>query len=76
MTDEIIICRQCESPNVTNFDAEVNIHFSGLKWLNKPSIFVFPKLVVCLDCGLTEFDLTGAQMELLRDQVVSERITL
>jgi hypothetical protein len=76
MMDKVIICRQCASPNVTNFDAEGNIHLAGLKGLNKPAVFVFPRLVVCLECGLTQFKLEGQQVELLREKVVSERITL
>lgn len=31
------------------------VHFSGLKNLDTPPVFVFPKLLVCLDCGFTEF---------------------
>jgi hypothetical protein len=54
---------------------KVNIYFRWLKALNKPAIFIFPKLVVCPGCGLTQFKLEGQQVELLRDNVVSERIT-
>lgn len=53
-----------------------DIHFAGLKGLNKPAVFVFPRLVVCLECGLAQFKLEGQQVELLREKVVSERITL
>ncbi len=76
MTDKIAICKDCASTDLTELDAKVNIHFRGLKALNKPAIFVFPKLVVCLGCGLTQFKLEGQQAELLRDNVVAERITL
>jgi hypothetical protein len=31
------------------------IHFSGLKNLDKPGVWVFPKLLVCLDCGCSHF---------------------
>jgi hypothetical protein len=54
----------------------VNTRFRGLKALNKPAKFVSPKLVVCLGCVLTQFKLEGQQVELLRDNVMSERITL
>jgi hypothetical protein len=48
-------CRSCTSSNQTQFGSEVVIHFSGLKNLDKPTVMVFPKIMVCLDCGLTEF---------------------
>ena len=41
--------------NQRNFAGEINIHFPGLKGLDKPTVWVFPKLVVCFDCGFTEF---------------------
>jgi hypothetical protein len=31
------------------------IHFSGLKNLDKSGVWVFPKLLVCLDCGYSHF---------------------
>jgi hypothetical protein len=31
------------------------VHFPGLEGLNKPVVWVFPKLLVCLNCGFTEF---------------------
>ena len=33
----------------------IAIHFPGLKGLDKPVVWVFPKLLVCLNCGFTEF---------------------
>jgi hypothetical protein len=48
-------CKSCLSEHQSNLNGEVAIHFPGLKGLEKPIVWVFPKLVVCLDCGLTEF---------------------
>jgi len=48
-------CPVCASSNQAEFSAEINIHFSGLKNLDRPSVLVFPKVVVCLDCGFAEF---------------------
>jgi len=50
---------------LTEFGAEINIHFSGLKNLDTPAVFVFPKLLVCLDCGFTEFTLEETDLRLL-----------
>lgn len=59
-------CKSSGSGNQNEFGAEINIHFPGLKNLDKPAVLVFPKLVVCLDCGFTEFNLAEAEMPLLR----------
>ena len=48
-------CKLCQSEHQSNLTAEVAIHFPGLKGLNKPIAWVFPKLLVCMNCGFTEF---------------------
>ena len=47
--------KSCGSENLGNFTAEIAIHFRGLKTIDKPHTFLFPALVVCLDCGMAEF---------------------
>jgi hypothetical protein len=47
-------CRYC-SAETRIFNGEIAIHFPGLKGLDKPIVWVFPKVLVCLDCGFTEF---------------------
>jgi hypothetical protein len=41
------------------------IHFPGLKNIDKPIVWVFPKIVVCLDCGTAEFALTEDELRQL-----------
>jgi hypothetical protein len=48
-------CPVCASSNQAEFSAEINIHFSGLKNLDRPSVLVFPEVLVCLDCGSSRF---------------------
>jgi hypothetical protein len=48
-------CKQCSLDHQSTFTTELNIHFPGREGLNKPTIWVFPTVVVCLDCGFTEF---------------------
>ena len=49
-------CRNCGSAKQKEFPSEVNIHPPrGLKYLSNPCVFAFPQLLVCLDCGFTEF---------------------
>jgi hypothetical protein len=59
-------CLSCTSGNQTELSAEINIHFRGLKNLGKPSVMVFPKLLVFLDCGFAQFALPESELRLLR----------
>jgi hypothetical protein len=43
-------------------NGEIAIHFPGLKGLDKPIVWVFPKLLVRLDCGFTEFTVPGKKI--------------
>jgi hypothetical protein len=58
-------CKSCQSENVRAFSAEVAIHFPGRQDLNKPTVFVFAKFLVCLNCGLTEFTLPERELGVL-----------
>jgi hypothetical protein len=48
-------CKSCLSEHQSNLNGEIAIHFPGLKGLEKPIVWMFPKLLVCLECGFTEF---------------------
>jgi hypothetical protein len=48
-------CKSCGSESLGEFTGEIAIHFRGLKNINEPTVFVFPELVVCLECGTAEF---------------------
>jgi hypothetical protein len=48
-------CKSCGSKNLDNYSAEIALHFRGLANINKPHVFLFPSVVVCLDCGMAEF---------------------
>lgn len=43
----------------------MGIHFPGLRNVDKPVAWVFPELVVCLDCGRAEFVVPEAELRLL-----------
>jgi hypothetical protein len=46
---------KCSSDHQSTFSMEMNIHFPGREGLDKPTVWVFPKVLVCLDCGFAEF---------------------
>jgi hypothetical protein len=48
-------CLACSSANQTEFTAEVNIHFRGRQNIDNPGVLLFPKLLVCMDCGASHF---------------------
>lgn len=58
-------CRSCGSENQTDFGAEISVHFPGRKGLDKPAVLAFPRLVVCFDCGFTQFTLAETELHLL-----------
>lgn len=62
-------CSRCGCDRQSTFNGEVAIHFPGLKGLDKPIVLVFPKLVVCLDCGLTEFTVPESETRVLREGI-------
>ncbi len=43
-----VLCKACGSVNQKKFSAEMAIHFLELENINKPVVWVFPEVVVCL----------------------------
>jgi hypothetical protein len=58
-------CKRCRSDSHSVFNGETAIHFPGLKGLDKPIVWVFPKLAVCLECGFTEFTIPERELRVL-----------
>ena len=59
------MCKSCGKNNQSEFSSEVCIHFAGVQNLSKPAVFVFPKLLICLDCGFTEFPIAETELRLV-----------
>jgi hypothetical protein len=55
-------CKSCASVNLKKFSAEMCVHFPKLKNIDKPVVWVFPEIVVCLDCGTGEFAVPEAEL--------------
>ena len=61
-------CNRCHSEKQNVFSGEVAIHFPGRKGLEKPIVWAFPKLVVCLQCGFTEFTVPERELQVLQQE--------
>jgi hypothetical protein len=72
---KLMACKSCNSENQRRLSSEIIVHFSGLKNLDKPPVFVFPRLLVCLECGFTEFGLPEGELSLLGEGAAARGIT-
>lgn len=48
-------CKSCGAPNQNALSAEMAIHVPGLENLDRPAVWLFPRILVCMDCGFSEF---------------------
>jgi hypothetical protein len=55
-------CLLCGSTNEKQFAAEMVIHLSGLRNIDNPGVWVFPKLVTCVDCGVVRFNVSKTEL--------------
>ncbi|HYK59116.1 MAG TPA: hypothetical protein VEV85_06755, partial [Bryobacteraceae bacterium] len=58
--------KSCSSPNLVELLAEIALHLPGLARLNMGHIFVFPEVVVCLDCGHLQAKLSADDLHLIQ----------
>ena len=68
-------CRLCQSEHQSMFPSEMNIHFPGRNNLSKPTVWAFPYLLVCLDCGFTELQIEKTELRLLAEGADAQGIT-
>ena len=61
----VMSCPECASSNQSEFPTEMMIHLLGLKNVDNPGVWVFPKLLVCLDCGFARFTVQRPELALL-----------
>jgi hypothetical protein len=48
-------CKRCSSANLETFATEVAIHRHPPADLDHGALFLYPEILVCLDCGFAEF---------------------
>ena len=66
-------CRSCRSVDNWKCPSEINIHPpAGTENLSKPTVWVFPQVRVCADCGFAEFVLEESELKNLRDLYSSQ----
>jgi hypothetical protein len=63
-----MLCKTCKSPNRRELPAEIAIHFLGRENLDRPAVYSFPTLLVCLECGFTEMVLSETELLRLRER--------
>jgi hypothetical protein len=65
--EEVIVMSRdkCACENHREFNGEVAIHFPGIKGLQKPVVWLFPKVRVCLDCGYADFTIPEIELSVL-----------
>ena len=66
-------CKSCQSDNQRNFNGELNIHFPGRKGWDKPTVWVFPPVTICVNCGCGEFMVHGEPLQQLKEHVTRSK---
>jgi len=63
-------CQSCKSDRQMELLGEICLHFpGGMGSLDKPLIWVFPQVAVCLDCGLAQFAVMEAELKLIQQNL-------
>jgi len=57
-----MVCPSCRSVKQAEFTAEMIIHSPGLKNIDRPGTWLFPELLVCLDCGFCRFTVPETEL--------------
>jgi predicted nucleic-acid-binding Zn-ribbon protein len=66
-------CKVCQSVNQRAFQSDLNIHFPGAKNLVTPTVRAFATLLVCMNCGFTEFVARDQELRELRSGTQQDR---
>jgi predicted nucleic-acid-binding Zn-ribbon protein len=70
-----ITCPSCFSTDKRNLNGEIALHFGGgLQGLEKPIVWSFPKVLVCLNCGFAEFVLEDDALTTLRQNYTDDEL--
>jgi hypothetical protein len=67
-----MVCNICGG-NQAQFPSEICIHSPGPENLDKPQVFEFATVLVCLECGFASFTVSETHLTLLADPMVAKR---
>jgi len=59
-------CVQCSSLKEAGFIGELLLHVSGSIGAEKPGVLMFPKVLVCMDCGASRFNMPVEELRQLQ----------
>lgn len=66
-SEAFMACKKCGSVRQKPLNAEMNLHFPGIEGLDKPTVWVFPEVVVCLNCGFAEFSIQKPELRRIEE---------
>ncbi len=69
-------CPACRLDNQMEFSAEIMVHHGGLRNLENSGVVLFPKVLVCLACGFSQFTVPRAELALLAATPPMGRLTM
>jgi hypothetical protein len=64
-------CKACSLGDLRNFPTEIAIHLKGI---DVPHVFVFPEILVCLNCGFTELVMDQSKLKVLAEDTFSSTV--
>jgi hypothetical protein len=70
----VMSCPACGVGNQMEFSAEMLVHRGGLKNLDNSGVMLFPKLLVCVDCGFSQFTVPKAELASLTTVQPGQRL--
>ena len=69
-----LACKVCGSEHVQKLRGEIAMRVPGLKNIDKPVVWVFPDILVCMDCGIAEFAVPEDELRILaKREAATER---
>jgi hypothetical protein len=64
-------CKRCSSDKQSKFNSEVNIEFPGREGWDKPTLWVFPEIMVWWGCAFAGFSILEDQFRRLAGEDVA-----
>ena len=60
-------CPSCKSARIMEFPSEMMLKFAGLRNVDRPGVLLFPKSLVCLDCGFLRCTVPPRELNSLQE---------